>query len=180
MSVYSDIRFNQDGSCLSGVTPESYTIYTPHPFNRCLAVQRSGVARVYMLYVSSLIAIVGSGHEPSLSPRKLVLYNSKTHSPICELNFKDTLLDVYLNAQRLAVVLHSRIHLFDLRSLKLLHSIDTCDNPRGVGALSSTTPTGNGYGYGAGHTAAGYGVYGSSPRSLLAYTNSNERGDFTQ
>ena len=45
-------------------------------------------------------------------------------------------LDLHVNRKRLAVVLEDRIHLYDIATMKLLHTIDTPANATGVSALS--------------------------------------------
>jgi autophagy-related protein 18 len=47
-----------------------------------------------MLFSTSLVALVGGGDQPSSSPRKLQLVNTKRNSVICELNFVHAVLAV--------------------------------------------------------------------------------------
>ena len=51
-------------------------------------------------------------------------------------------LDLHINRKRLAVVLEDRIHLYDIGSMKLLHTIDTPANSAGVSALSADAERG--------------------------------------
>jgi autophagy-related protein 18 len=90
-----------------------------------------------MLFCTSLICLVGAGEQPTLSPRRLRIYNTKTEKYICELNFLSTVLNVRLNLARLICVLENKIHIFDLKNMKVLHTIDTVFNPTGICALSS-------------------------------------------
>lgn len=55
---------------------------------------------------------------------------------ICELNFMSKVLDLHLNRIRLVVVLEDRIHLYDIASMKLLHTIDTPTNQSGTRDLN--------------------------------------------
>lgn len=50
-----------------------------------------------MLFVSSLVVLVGSGHNPAFSTRKLMIRNTKNASTICELTFVTSVLSVRLN-----------------------------------------------------------------------------------
>jgi autophagy-related protein 18 len=62
-----------------------------------------------------------------------------THSAhqqtICELNFVSSILAVKLNMKRMIVVMETKIHVYDINTLKILHSIDTVTNPEGLAAL---------------------------------------------
>ena len=91
-----------------------------------------------MLFSSSLLAIVGSGEIPSLSPRTLVLYNTKRNSPICELHFPTAILSVQLNRKRFIAVLHSHVHVCDMTSSQTVAVIETQPNPRGLCCLSAS------------------------------------------
>lgn len=91
---------------------------------------------VSMLYCTSLLAIVGSGHQSSLSSRRLQLYNSSEQKSICELNFMDSILNVKLNKKRLVVVLQFKLHIFDITTMRVLSAFDTPSNSRGLVGLS--------------------------------------------
>jgi len=90
------------------------------------------MAIVEQLFSSSLIALVGSGEEHSPPPRMLRIFNTKTGQIICELNFITPILAVRLNKRRLIVVLESKIHIYELATMKHLHIIDTTPNPKGI------------------------------------------------
>jgi autophagy-related protein 18 len=55
------------------------------------------------------------------------------------LQFVTTILSIKLNRKRLCVILQSQIHIYDITSMKLIHSIETCSNPSGVCAMSSSS-----------------------------------------
>ncbi len=89
-----------------------------------------GVSLVEMLHCTSLIALVGAGEQAAFSPRRLRIFNTKTEKYICELNFLSTVLQVRLSYSHLVAVLERKIHLFDLRSMKMLHTLDTASSAR--------------------------------------------------
>ncbi len=95
-----------------------------------------GAGIVEMLFHTSLVSLVGAGEQASFSPRRLRLWNTKTETEICDLNFVHTVVNVRLNRSRLIALLENKIHLFDLKSMKILHTLDTVSNPTGVCALS--------------------------------------------
>ena len=123
------------------------------------------MSSVQMLYSSSLLALVGAGHQASLSPRRLQLFNSSENKAICELNFTSTILNVKLSKKRLIVVLQDKIHIFDISSMKILRTIET-DNKLGLCVLSSvpsSAPTGT--------------SGGKNEVSYLAFPSATETGD---
>ena len=85
-----------------------------------------------MLFSSSLVAIAGAGEPPTFSPRKLQIINTKRQTVVCELNFPTKILSVHMNRKRLVVVLDSKIHLYDLSTMKIIHTIETPPNPLGT------------------------------------------------
>lgn len=82
-----------------------------------------------MLFSTSLVALV-------LSPRHLIIQNTKRASVICELTFPSAVLAVRLNRKRLVVVLEDEIYLYDISNMALLTSISTSPNPAAICALS--------------------------------------------
>ena len=53
-----------------------------------------------MLECTSLMAFVGAGEQPSLTPRKLTLMNTTTQSVIQDLSFPSSVLAVRINRKR--------------------------------------------------------------------------------
>jgi autophagy-related protein 18 len=75
---------------------------------------------------------------------------------ICELNFMSKVLNLHINRKRLAVVLEDRIHIYDVTTMKLLHTIDTLPNTAGISSMSS-----------------------DSEKSILAYPSNSNTGELT-
>lgn len=96
-----------------------------------LTLETGGIGIAEMLFCTSLIALVGAGEHPSLSPRKLQIINTKRQSTICELVFNTAVLGVKLNRKRLVVILEEHVYVYDISNMKLLHTIDTSPNPNG-------------------------------------------------
>ncbi|KAJ1735166.1 autophagy protein [Coemansia biformis] len=135
------INFNQDYRqvCLSVGTKGGYKIYNCEPFGKCYARSEGGIGIVEMLFCTSLVALVGSGDQPSLSPRRLQIINTKRQSIICELTFPTTILAVKLNRRRLIAVLEEHIYVYDISNMKLLHTIETPPNPSAICAMSPSS-----------------------------------------
>ncbi|KAF3668235.1 Autophagy-related protein 18b [Capsicum annuum] len=136
--------FNQDNSRWSiGNHPSTssdvvvWTAYTLPPIPLCGSTLAAGAfIIVEMLFSSSLLAIVGAGEQPSLSPRRLCLFNTVTGVALEELNFLTSILAVRMNKKRLIVILQEKTFIYDINSLKILDTIDTVPNPKGLCAFS--------------------------------------------
>jgi autophagy-related protein 18 len=132
------VNFNQDFSCLSVGSSNGYRIYNCDPFGKCFTTNDGGIAIVEMLFCTSLVAVVGLG-EPSRSPRRLRIVNTKRKTTICELTFPSAVLKVKLNRKRLVVLLEEQIYIYDIASMQLLHTIETSPNPMAICAMSSSS-----------------------------------------
>lgn len=53
-----------------------------------------------MLFCTSLLAYVGAGEQPTLSPRRLTLFNTHTNSAIQSLSFPSLVLALHMNRSR--------------------------------------------------------------------------------
>ncbi|KAF3765928.1 hypothetical protein M406DRAFT_88734 [Cryphonectria parasitica EP155] len=126
------ITFNQDHSCLAVGTSRGFRIYHTDPFSKIFSSDDGNVSIIEMLFSTSLVALV-------LSPRHLIIQNTKRASVICELTFRSAVLAVRLNRRRLAVVLEEEIYLYDIANMTLLYVITTSPNPSAICALSPSS-----------------------------------------
>ncbi|KJZ78877.1 Autophagy-related protein 18 [Hirsutella minnesotensis 3608] len=126
------ITFNQDHSCLAVGTTKGFRIYHTEPFSRIFSSDDGNIAIIEMLFSTSLVALI-------LSPRHLIIQNTKRASVICELTFPSAVLAVRLNRKRLAVVLEEEIYLYDISNMSLLYTIPTSPNPTAICALSPSS-----------------------------------------
>ncbi|KAI0378417.1 WD40 repeat-like protein [Hypomontagnella monticulosa] len=126
------ITFNQDHSCLAVGTSKGFRIYHTDPFSKIFSSDDGNIAIIEMLFSTSLVALI-------LSPRHLIIQNTKRASVICELTFPSAVLAVRLNRKRLAVVLEDEIYLYDISNMSLLTNIATSPNAGAVCALSPSS-----------------------------------------
>lgn len=133
------ITFNQDASCIALGLNNGYKIFNCKPkFGKCYQFKKNeSIGKIEMLYCTSLIAIVGLGEEVGSSPRKLKIINTKRQSTICELIFPSTILQVKLSKSRLIILLEEQIYIYDVTTMKLLHTIETSPNGNGLCTLSA-------------------------------------------
>ncbi|XAR65549.1 hypothetical protein NMG60_11009708 [Bertholletia excelsa] len=128
--------FNQDDSFFAIGTRDGFRIFDSNTGRLCYERAIGAFAIVEMLYSSSLLAIVGAGEQPSLSPRRLCLFNTTTGNALRELNFLTSILAVRVNRKRLIVVLQEKTYIYDINSLNILATIDTVPNLKGLCAFA--------------------------------------------
>ncbi|KAK6461955.1 autophagy-related protein 18 [Scheffersomyces coipomensis] len=133
------ITFNQDASCIAVGLNNGYKIFNCKPtFGKCYQYRKEeSIGIIEMLYCTSLIAVVALGEEPGSSPRKLRIINTKRQSTICDLIFPTTILQVKLTKKQLLVLLEDQIYIYDITTMKLLHTIETSPNPNGICTIST-------------------------------------------
>lgn len=139
LATINFINFNQTGTCISMGTSQGFEIYNCDPFGKFYSEESGGYGIVEMLFSTSLLAVVGIGDQPAMSPRRLRIINTKKHSVICEVTFPTSILSVKMNKSRLAVLLKEQIYIYDISNMRLLHTIETISNPHGIVALSPST-----------------------------------------
>ncbi|KEH32604.1 autophagy 18 (ATG18) protein B, related protein [Medicago truncatula] len=128
--------FNQDNSCFAIGTKDGFKIFDTNTGKLCYQRDVGAFSIVEMLFTSSLLAIVGAGDQPSLSPRRLCLFNTTTGAPLRELNFLTSILAIRMNRKRLIVILQDKAYVYEINSLSILDTFDTVPNIKGLCALS--------------------------------------------
>ncbi|QPG73523.1 hypothetical protein FOA43_000834 [Brettanomyces nanus] len=132
-------NFNQNFSCISVGYNDGYRVYNCEPFGQCYEYRDGSFEIVEMLFTSSLLALVGTGEQDALSPRRLRVINTKRQTTICELTFPNTILAVKMNRERLIVLLETTIYIYDINNMRLLHTVEIPANSSGLVALSAST-----------------------------------------
>ncbi|XP_034699052.1 autophagy-related protein 18b-like isoform X1 [Vitis riparia] len=92
--------FNQDTSYFAIGTRDGFKVFDSETGTLRYERAIGGFIIVEMLFSSSLLAIVGAGEQPSLSPRRLCLFNTTTGAARRELNFLTSVLAIRLNRKR--------------------------------------------------------------------------------
>ncbi|KAF6156361.1 hypothetical protein GIB67_031482 [Kingdonia uniflora] len=128
--------FNQDNTGFAIGTREGFKIFDSDGGRLCYERAVGAFCIVEMLFSSSLLAIVGAGEQPSLSPRRLCLFNTMTGTALRELNFLTSIQAVRVNRKRLIVLLQDKTYIYDANSLEILDTVDTVPNAKGLCAFS--------------------------------------------
>ncbi|XP_075492122.1 autophagy-related protein 18b isoform X2 [Primulina tabacum] len=131
--------FNQDNSCFAIGTRDGFKIFDCNTGKLLYEKVIGAFVIVEMLYRSSLLAIVGAGEQPSLSPRRLCLFNTVSGTALRELNFLTSILAVRVSRKRLIVVLQEQAYIYDVNSLEIKRIIDTVPNLKGLCAFSANS-----------------------------------------
>lgn len=141
------VTFNQDALCVAMGMTQGYQVYTclPQFASVLTSPLRELVGLVEMLYNTSLVAEVAVGEEPGQSPRKLKIINTKRQLTICDLLFPTLILKVSLTRDRMVVLLEDQIYIYDITTMKLLHTIETLPNPSGIASVSADDGEGGSY-----------------------------------
>eukprot|EP00002_Diphylleia_rotans_P039816 TRINITY_DN9329_c0_g1_i2.p1 TRINITY_DN9329_c0_g1~~TRINITY_DN9329_c0_g1_i2.p1 ORF type:complete len:370 (-),score=53.25 TRINITY_DN9329_c0_g1_i2:281-1390(-) len=133
------VNFNQDLSHITVGTRQNFQIYRCTPFEKCYQSDYGGCKIVEMYYSTSLLVLVGSGDQPRLSPRTLLLWDTADGSQqaVRQIEFSETILSVRLSKSRLIVVCEKSAYVCSFPELQQLSRLETCSNPAGVLAVSN-------------------------------------------
>ncbi|XP_022153339.1 autophagy-related protein 18b isoform X2 [Momordica charantia] len=104
--------FNQDASLFAIGTRDGFRIFDSNNGRLCYERALGAFNIVEMLFSSNLVAIVGAGEQPSLSPRRLCLFNTMSGNALRELNFLTSILAVRMNRKRYILIQRRGAHEF--------------------------------------------------------------------
>ncbi|KAI9248081.1 WD40-repeat-containing domain protein [Sporodiniella umbellata] len=134
------VGFNQDQGCFAVGLDTGFRVYncdplTEHSRNES---EEGGVGLVEMLYRTNYLALVGGGRNPRYAPNKVVVYDSKNAKPVFELEYKSQVKNVKLRKDKLTVLLCNKVYVYHFSiPPQLLETLDTCDNEKGLAAIST-------------------------------------------
>lgn len=136
------ISFNQDASCFSVGTTDGFLVFTTDSFGETIRRNFSGfgggVGVVQMLFRCNILALVGA---PKSSRNKVMIWDDHLNRCIGELLFRSEVKAVRLRADRIVVVMLQKIYVYNLSDFKLIHQIETLENPQGLCEISQLGPT---------------------------------------
>ncbi|GMH32741.1 hypothetical protein BSKO_00575 [Bryopsis sp. KO-2023] len=130
------LSFNQDRSCIAIATLHGVRIFSIDMHKTLYTDNIGAVSIAEMLFCTNLLAFVGAGEQPALTPRKLAVLNTNGKKLIKDMSFPSAVLAVKMNRKRLVVILERKAIVYELENLVKLKTLDTPPNPKGVCALS--------------------------------------------
>ena len=104
----------------------------------CFEEAIGAVRHAELLFSTSLLAVVGAGDTPALSPRRLCILSTATRAPIAEVLCAAPVVAVRLSRERLVLLLERRAIAHDLATLNIVDEVDTAPNAAGLCALASS------------------------------------------
>jgi autophagy-related protein 18 len=114
-------------------TSRGFRIFSTEPFANIHDGRDAGYITIAeMLFSTALVATVST-------PRRVEINHTQRGLKLCDMSFATAVLAVRLNRKRLVVVLEDEIYLYDIQTLKLMHTLETSPNPAAIVALSPST-----------------------------------------
>ena len=132
------INFNQDNTCFVCGTEHGFRVYSSDPFHLIFCREDGdGLGVVCMLFRTNFLAFTGGGKNPRYQPQTVVIWDDRNTRILAELRFMTRVLSVQFRRDLVVVVTNNKLWVYSFRTLQFLHSIETCDNPKGLCCLSS-------------------------------------------
>ncbi|CAF0886386.1 unnamed protein product [Rotaria sp. Silwood1] len=132
------LRFNQDSSCFICATYDGIHVFNVEPLAQKCYLDIGPTTYAEMLYRTNLIAYVRADHATGLPSHVVNIYDDQRKAHVLELSFQSSVTSIRISRARLVVILLNKIHIFSFPSkCRLLHTIHTRENPRGLCELSN-------------------------------------------
>ncbi|KAK1354133.1 Autophagy-related protein 18a [Heracleum sosnowskyi] len=133
------VTFNQDYGCFSSGTDRGFRIYNCDPFRELFRRDfdtGGGIGIVEMLFRCNILALVGGGADPQYPVNKVMIWDDHQSRCIGELTFRSEVRGVRLRRDSIVVVLEKKVLVYNFADLKLLHQVETFENPKGLCEVS--------------------------------------------
>lgn len=130
------LSFNQDGDCCLIADQKGWRIYHTPTFQLVGANDTVGpLAHATMLFRTNIMAYIHADR-----PHHVQIWDNMTQRSVAELSFRQAALSVRFTRHRVVVATEHKIYVYNFANLQLLHSFETCSNPRGLFDLTANEP----------------------------------------
>lgn len=129
---------NQNAGCFAVGTTDGFVVFNIDPFGE--AFRRdfpAGIGVVQMLFRCNIFALVGAAESER---NKVVIWDDHLNRCIGELLFRSEVKSVRLRRDHIVVVLLQNIYVYNFSDFKLIHRIETLENPLGLCEISLKGP----------------------------------------
>ncbi|KAL5530414.1 HSV2 [Sanghuangporus sanghuang] len=136
-----DARFDASASIFIVATPSGFAVYRTWPLQLLRVREFTGgsLAMVLPMHTSSLLFLVGGGPSPLYPPNKVVVWDDARGRAVAELEFRERVRGLAVRRGWLVVALRRRVVAFEVdEEIRRVMEWDTCDNQRGLVAISTT------------------------------------------
>lgn len=94
-----------------------------------------------LLYRSNVTALVGGGLNPKYPLNKVMIWDDRRQRVSGEMTFRSEIKSIRIRLKHVVVALENKLFIYELSCLRLIHSLDTLVNPRGLLSVNTSLET---------------------------------------
>lgn len=127
------LDFNSDYTLFTCGTENGFSIYNCNPLSERISFNMGGGLKYSeVLERSNIIVLVGGGINPRYPTNKAMVWDDDQKKCIGELNFRSLVRGVKISKEYIVVILEYKIYIYKLNDLKIVDSIETNPNSKGL------------------------------------------------
>ncbi|EPS69495.1 hypothetical protein M569_05271 [Genlisea aurea] len=131
------LTFNHDRGLFAAGTTGGFKVFRTDPYAEVKSRDvGSGIGIVEIIHGSTFFVLVGGINSPRLDPKKLFVWDDEKRQFIGSLSFRSPVKSVRIRNDRLVAVTAHHVRVFNLGDFRLITTIETEENPRGLCEIS--------------------------------------------
>lgn len=135
------LSVNDDKTCFACGTEFGFRAYSSDPLRQLVRhdiPDCGGIGQVYMLKMTNLVAIVGTGKHMKYPMNRVYIWDVSQKKAVLEFTFSSPILNVKMRKDMIIVVLRNKIYAYSFpNDPTLLFSHNTRENKKGICEISS-------------------------------------------